>query len=175
LAGPALVFGTTAMAAGVIATFLPLAVAGAGGVVALALLLQSGVSLLTRWWAGWYADRAEPGRLVPPALAVACAGILALALVDRPVMVVAGAACFGIGFGVCQNAALLLMFRRVPRTGYGAVSALWNVAYDAGMGLGAAGFGVLASAAGYPLGFALLAGVMAATLPLAWRDRRPPG
>ena len=36
-------------------------------------------------------------------------------------------------------------------------SALWNLAYDGGMGLGAAGFGVIALHTGYPVAFALTA------------------
>jgi predicted MFS family arabinose efflux permease len=57
--------------------------------------------------------------------------------------VIAGAAVFGLGFGVTQNATQTLMYDRVAESGYGAVSAMWNLAYDDGMGLGAAGFGVL--------------------------------
>ena len=70
----------------------------------------------------------------------------ALALTASPVAVVAGAVLLGAGFGVAQNASLTLMFDRVTAAGYDMVSAVWNLAYDAGMGLGAAGFGVVASA-----------------------------
>ncbi len=34
------------------------------------------------------------------------------------------------------------MYDRVAESGYGAVSAVWNLAYDGGMGVGTAGFGV---------------------------------
>jgi predicted MFS family arabinose efflux permease len=37
------------------------------------------------------------------------------------------------------------------------VSAVWNLAYDAGMGIGAAGFGLLAAHTGYPAAFVLTA------------------
>jgi hypothetical protein len=47
------------------------------------------------------------------------------------------------------------------------VSAVWNLAYDAGMGLGAAGFGVLAVRTGYPAAFALAAAVPPAVLTVA--------
>jgi hypothetical protein len=53
---------------------------------------------------------------------------------------VAGAAVFGLGFGVAQNSTQTLMYDRVPESGHSAVSALWNLAYDGGMGVGAAGF-----------------------------------
>ena len=45
-----------------------------------------------------------------------------------------------------------------------ASSALWNLAYDGGMGLGAAGFGVLALHAGYSLAFALVGTILAAAV-----------
>jgi hypothetical protein len=44
------------------------------------------------------------------------------------------------------------------------VTAVWSVAYDGGLGLGAAGFGLLATATGYPIGFAVTAALAAATL-----------
>ncbi|CAM5264761.1 MFS transporter [Streptomyces tanashiensis] len=82
---------------------------------------------------------------------------------------------FGVGFGVTQNATLTLMYARVSATGYGTVSALWNVAFDAGMGVGAVGFGLLAARTGYPSAFALTAALMLTALAPAWRDRRAVG
>jgi predicted MFS family arabinose efflux permease len=66
------------------------------------------------------------------------------------------------------------MFDRVSASGYGTVSALWNLAYDAGLGIGAAGFGVIAALTGYPMAFALTAVVMLAALLPAVRDRTAP-
>jgi predicted MFS family arabinose efflux permease len=172
---PSVVFSATAMAAGVVVTFLPLAVTRAsGGLAAVALLAQATVTTLARWWAGRYADRRSPAGLLIPGLLAAAAGVLALVLVDSPVAVLAGIMVFGAGFGVSQNASMTLMFNRVPPAGYGTASALWNLAYDAGMGLGAAGFGVLAAQTGYPAAFALTAAVMVVALGPAWRDRSSP-
>ncbi|WP_261953379.1 MFS transporter [Streptomyces nigrescens] len=169
---PAAVFGTTALAAGIIVTFLPLAVAsGSAGVVAVALFVQPLAAVVARWVAGRYGDRHGPSRLVLPGLLLSAAGTLGLALTDSPVAVLAGVAVFGTGFGIAQNATLTLMFAHVPASGYGTVSALWNVAYDAGMGVGAAGFGVLAGWTGYPAAFAVTAVLMLAALVPARRDR----
>jgi predicted MFS family arabinose efflux permease len=52
------------------------------------------------------------------------------------------------------------MLERVAPAEYGTVSAVWNVAYDSGWGLGAAGFGVLAGATGYPMAFVATAASM---------------
>ena len=85
--------------------------------------------------------------------------------------VLAGVALVGAGFGVAQNATLTLMYSRVPESGYGTVSALWNIAYDGGMGLGAVGFGAVAAHTGYPAAFTLTAAAMLAAVTPAWRDR----
>ncbi|MFG1825926.1 hypothetical protein ACGFIJ_25880 [Microbispora bryophytorum] len=86
---------------------------------------------------------------------------------DNPLAVVAGMGLFGIGFGMAQNATLALMFERVSVSDFGRVSALWNLAYD-GLGIVAAGFGLLAGPVGYPAGFALTADVLFAALAPAW-------
>ena len=139
--------------------------------VAVALLVQPAASTLTRWWAGRFGDRHGAARLLAPAVVASAAGILALVPLANPVAVVVGMAVFGAGFGVAQNASLSLMFDRVPASGYGAVSAEWNLSYDAGMGAGAAGFGVLVGPIDYPAGFALTACVLLAALTLARRER----
>jgi predicted MFS family arabinose efflux permease len=172
---PCIVFAATTTAAGVVVTFLPLAVtAAAGTLAAVALLAQAATTTLTRWWAGRYGDRHGSSRLVMPSLLAVATGMLALALTDIPAAVLAGMVVFGAGFGVVQIATLSIMFERVTPAGYGTVSALWNLAFDAGLGLGAAGFGVLASQTGYPAAFATTAGLMLVALVPAWRDRAVP-
>jgi predicted MFS family arabinose efflux permease len=169
---PALAFAATAMAAGVVVTFLPLAVTqGAGGLAALALFVQAAGSTLFRWWAGRYGDRHGPAVLLVPGVCTAAAGILALVLIDRPAAVLAAMALFGSGFGATQNASMTLMLNRVAPSAYGTVSAIWNLAFDAGIGVGAFGFGVVAARTGYPAAFALTAALMLAGLAL--RPGRP--
>ncbi|MEV7186341.1 MFS transporter [Kitasatospora sp. NPDC093102] len=166
---PAAVFGATALAAGILVTFLPLAVPSAAAV---ALLVQTGAATVARWLAGRYGDRRGAAGLVLPALLVSAGGVLLLGWTGSAVAVVAGAAVFGAGFGVAQNATLALMYARVPPAGYGTVTALWNVAYDGGMGVGAVAFGAVAGGTGYPWAFVLTAAVMLAALAPARRDRR---
>jgi predicted MFS family arabinose efflux permease len=101
----------------------------------------------------------------------AAAGMLALIFTRSPVAVVTGTVLLGLGFGVAQNASLALMFERVSAAGYDMVSALWNLAYDAGMGLGAAGFGVIAARTGFAAAFGLTAVLTLAALAPLWRDR----
>jgi predicted MFS family arabinose efflux permease len=94
-----------------------------------------------------------------------------LAWAGTPALVVAGAACFGTGFGLLQNATLTLMYARVCVDGYGSVSAIWNAAYDAGMGGGPAGIGLLVAHTGYPAAFGLTAALIIPALLLTRRER----
>ncbi|MGW3286566.1 MFS transporter [Streptomyces sp. NPDC001002] len=173
---PVIVFAATATAAGILVTFLPLAVPSASaGVVAVALFVQPASSTLFRWISGRYGDRHGSARLVLPGLLLSAAGLLITAATGSAIAVVAGAAVFGAGFGLAQNATLTLMYARVSASSYGTVSALWNLAYDGGMGVGAAGFGVLAGVTGYPWAFAVTALLMLGALAPALRDRRITG
>ncbi|MFJ8787942.1 MFS transporter [Streptomyces sp. NPDC102462] len=170
LGRPTGVFAVTAVGAGIVVTFLPLAVApGHSGLVAAALFVQPAAATASRWFAGRRADRRGAAGLVVPGLVVSAAGILVVALTGVPVAVVVGAAVFGAGFGITQSATITLMYSRVAPSGYGTVSALWNVAYDAGMGVGAVGFGTVAGLTGYPWAFVLTALLMlTALVPARW-------
>ncbi|MEV8016074.1 MFS transporter [Streptomyces sp. NPDC086554] len=173
---PAVVFAVTALGAGIVVTFLPLAMASRhSGVVAAALFVQPAAATVSRWFAGRHGDRHGPAGLVMPGLLASAAGILVVALTDVPIAVVVGVAVFGIGFGITQNATITLMYSRVPPSGYGTVSALWNVAYDAGMGIGAVGFGAVAGLTGYPWAFVLTAALMLTAVVPAWWDRAAVG
>jgi MFS family permease len=180
LVRPAALFSATTMAVGIIVTFLPLAVTRAdANVAALALLVQPAAAIAGRWLAGRRGDRhssrhsSRPGNrqgsaaLLVPGVLAAAVGVLVLSLTAVPAAVIAGAAVFGLGFGVTQNVTQTVMYDRVPESAYGASSALWNLAYDGGMGLGAAGFGVLALHTGYPVAFVLVAAILAAAVLLA--------
>ena len=170
LVRPAVVFAVTAVAAGIIITFLPLSGPKAG-LVSDALLLQTLSATVTRVRVGRASDRRGPGRLVLPGLLISAAGMLVLAG-HGPVAVLGGATLFGAGFGITQNATLCLMYTRVSEAAYSTVSALWNLAYDGGMGAGVIGFGFLAGRIGYPSAFCVTALLMlAGSLP--WHlDRR---
>ncbi|PSM39850.1 MFS transporter [Streptomyces dioscori] len=173
LALPAAVFGTTALGAGIIATFLPLAVPpDRAALVSAALFLQAATAIGARWVAGRYGDRHGPAGLVVPGLLLCAGGMLATAPTGSAAAVLVGMALFGTGFGIAQNATQTLMYARVPPSGYGVASALWNFAYDAGMGLGAVLFGLLSAGTGYAVAFAATGALMTAALVPAWYDHR---
>jgi len=166
---PAVAFAATAMAAGILITFLPEAVP-AGGVAAAALFVQPAATTAARWWAGRAGDRHGAARLLMPAVGAASAGVALLVLVPHPAAVFASMVLFGAGFGVTQNASLAMMYERAPASAYGTVSALWNIGYDGGMGVGGAAFGIAATQTGYPAAFVMTAAVILLALPLARRS-----
>jgi len=166
---PAVVFFATAVAGGVVVAFLPGAVAG--GVAAPALLVQAATATLTRWLAGRYADRSGGARLLVPAVVLAAAGMATAAATGSGIAVLAGMALFGTGFGLAQAASLTTMLRRVAPDRYGAVSAVWNAAYDLGWGVGAIGVGLVVASLGAPAGFVVAALLTLVALPLATRRR----
>jgi predicted MFS family arabinose efflux permease len=171
---PALIFAASTVAAGVVVSFLPLATGLSRNVAAAGLFAQALTGMAGRWWAGRLGDRLGHARLLPPALVIAAAGMAGLFWLASPIAVIAGMGLFGLGFGALQNATFTLMINRMPESGFGAASAIWNLAYDAGYGAGPAAFGVFVGLTGYPIAFAFSALLMIVALPLT-RSPRPAG
>jgi MFS family permease len=173
LARPTVIFTAVTFAAGVFATFLPIAVsAEAREVAAIALLVQALTMSAARFAAGRFGDRHGSGPLLVPAVLTSAAGAALLLWVDSPLATIAGMALFGAGFGAAQNVTLALMMDRVDTSEYGRTSALWNLAYDGGFGIGAVGFGLVVVPFGYVTGFAVTAAVLLGALVPAILDRR---
>jgi MFS family permease len=155
----------------VVVSFLPLAAGVSGNVAAAGLLGQALTATISRWCAGRHGDRSGHARLLIPALVIASLGMITMVWLASPAAVIAGMCLFGVGFGICQNATFVLMIDRMPPSGLGTASALWNLAYDAGYGAGPIAFGMVVSRTGYPAAFALTAVLMVAALPAARRER----
>jgi MFS family permease len=173
VAGLAVIFAAVTFAAGVVVTFVPLAVAGGSRpLAAVALLAEAALAPLARWGAGRFGDRYGAARLLVPAVLAAAIGTAGLVWLDSPVVVVLGMSLFGAALGTAQNITVTLMFARVSRAEFGRVSALWNLAYDSGMGAGAVGFGFAVGPVGYRAGFAATSAILLAALTLAIRDLR---
>ncbi len=172
LGRPATIFAVTAMAAGVVVTFLPLVVTpGAENVAASALLVQAVAMTLSRGWAGKQGARSGNTTMLIAAVLLTSAGIFVLAVSRDTAVILVAMVLFGGGFGIAQNASLALMFERVSKAQYDAASALWNAAYDTGLGVGAAGFGLVAASTGYRTATVLTAAVVLVALLPAWRER----
>ena len=166
---PFLIFAASTVAGGVVVSFLPLA-GVSGNVAAAGLLVQALTATISRWWAGRRGDRTGHTRLLVPALAIASLGMTAMIGLPSAAAVIAGMCLFGAGFGICQNATFALMIGRMPPSGLGTASALWNLAYDAGYGAGPAVFGLFVNHTGFPAAFALMGALTLTALPAAWHE-----
>ena len=163
----AVLFAATTVAAGIVVAYLPLAATGPA--VALGLFVQALAATAARYGAGRWGDRHGHARLVGPGLAACGLGMVLLLGVDQPAVLLAAMAVFGTGFGVAQSATYAVMVERAPAGGDGAVSALWNLAYDLGYGMGPLAFAAVVGASGYPAAFALTGLVVLAGLRAARR------
>ncbi len=159
-----IVFTATTVAFGIVVSFLPLATDALIGIAAIALFAQSCTTTVSRWVFGLLSDRFGSRRFLAPAMLVAALGIGSLFFTDNAVMIIVGMTVFGIGLGGMQNISLTMMLENAGEGDYSRVSVLWNIAFDAGMGIGPVAFGYLAVISGYPWAFAAVAVVMVVTL-----------
>lgn len=164
------------VAFGALATFLPLMFGGSPLLAAAALLVMTATASGGRWVAGVVGDRsASVGRWLLGGLLAVGLGVLGVGIgadltgVAAAVVGLGCVAAYGLGFGAVQNDALVMMFRRVSPA---RASVAWNVAFDAGQGIGAVVVGSIAAASSYTVAFAVLAAFALALLPVA-RGGRP--
>jgi predicted MFS family arabinose efflux permease len=167
----AVIFSLSTFAVGILVTYLALAVPeDARHLAAIGLFVQALGTSAARWGAGRLGDRVGSQRLLAPSMLLCATGILGIAAASHAVAVIGGMALFGLGLGGAQNSSLAVMFERASGTRAAQVRVIWNLASDAGMGLGAVGFGLVSGITGYPWGFALTAAILFASIPFAWRD-----
>lgn len=181
VAVPALALMAIAMSYGVVNTFLPAAVreldGGAGAVLGgIMLSIVGGAILMSRFFAGIFADRVgEPGRLYLPAAIIGVVGMALMAATAAwnwgIAWMIVAALLFGVSFGIGQNEALLSMFDRLPREKVSEASAIWNIFYDGGTGLGSVALASAVAGYGYAGAFGagaavIVAAVMVLTLDL---------
>lgn len=175
---PTMALAIAAIAYSLIANFLPAAARDTGITSGTALggLILAVVNLAVmgaRIFTGVVADRrGEPGTLMIPfqiAAAVGMFGFAAcLAASAHPVWLVVSAVCFGAGFGAVQNESLLSMFYRLPQSKVSHASAVWNVGFDGGQGIGSFLFGGIIAGLGAAWafavsGFVVIAGIVMTT------------
>lgn len=183
LVSPWLAMTSVSIAAGGLVAFLPLAVGSDIGSIGLLAFGMATVGF--RWVAGQIGDRFGSGRVVVPAMILGALGLGTLVLGSASAstsaastsaawtsVAAAGALGLGAGFGALQNAALVLMFERARPS---EASTAWNIAYDAGNGLGSVGFGAVVTATDYPTSFAMAAALVVCGLPAGWLAGRRAG
>jgi MFS family permease len=176
IAVPVAAMVAVAAAFGGLSALLPIATEDAAAAAGIALAVQGVTGMAGRYLAGRLSARFRPGRLLLPALSVAVIGLVLIAValgpVFAPLLLQAGAALFGLGFGMCQNDSLVAIFAIAGRRRLAAASAAWNIAYDAGTGLGSFVLGAVATALGYVWVFGVAAVAVVLVVPFtlkAWR------
>ena len=155
IAWPGVSLAAGAIIVGASVTFLPLAHPEVGAATILsALLLQGLASAFTRWIGGRTIDRHGPRGTLIAGVALTVIGSLCLAA-DGSLAVLVGMVVSGAGFGAVQGSSLAYMLDRTDPAQVDTVSAAWNIAYDAGLGLGGVVFGLMAAGIGYGPAFAV--------------------
>jgi predicted MFS family arabinose efflux permease len=155
IAWPGASLAAGAIVVGASITFLPLAHPEVGAsTILIALLLQGLASALTRWIGGRTIDRDGP-RATMIAGTILCVFASLCLAADGPLAVLIGMAVSGAAFGALQGSSLAYMLDRTGPAQIDGVSAAWNLAYDAGLGLGGVVFGMMAAGIGYGPSFAI--------------------
>ncbi|WKD57406.1 Major Facilitator Superfamily protein [Corynebacterium capitovis DSM 44611] len=175
----ALTFVTTAY--GAVTTFLPAGVREldpASGAVFAGVLLAvvNFAAMLARYFAGAMLDRrGVPGTVMIPFQISAALGILATAAVlytEASVWwLVPASLLYGAGFGAVQNESLTQLFYRLPHSKASEASAMWNIAFDAGTGLGSTIYGLMLAGMSMAPMFGIAGAVIAVGVVVTVADR----
>jgi MFS family permease len=178
LARPTIILLGATLAGGALITFAPqmssAPLATAGG-----LALFTVAAAVSRWRIGSFADRYGTRVILWPLVLLTVAGLALTALaIENPgdtkvILFLVALTLVGIGYGGIQNLTLLLCLGAVSRKEYGTASAVWNIGFDAGTGVGSVLVGTIAAGLSFPPALLVAAAISLATLPLAFvRGRR---
>ncbi|MGW2085086.1 MFS transporter [Streptomyces sp. NPDC001880] len=145
------------------------------------LLLLTGTAAVSRWRFGSLADRYGTRPFRWPLVLVTALGLALTAwAVTSPeatgvLPLLAGAALVGVSYGGLQNLTLVDAFAAVDHRSSGVASAVWNIGFDAGTGLGALLVGHLATGTSFSTALLATAVLSLTTLPLAFARQRDAG
>ena len=174
LAAPVALLLAVTLAGGALLTFIPLA-SSSSALTTVSLLVLTATATLSRWRFGALADRHGVQPFLAPLVVMTSLGMAAIAWsVMEPnetaaVWLLVGMAMVGTSYGGLQNLTLVAAFRVVSRRGYGVASAVWNMGFDAGTGIGAVLVGMIAAGSSFSTAFLVAAGLSLLTLPVALR------
>lgn len=165
------------LAGGALITFMA-PMSDSAGLSTLALLCMTVTAALARWRAGGLSDMFGPQAFIWPLVIITSVGMAVLAWAVRDpqatdvLALLAGATLVGISYGALQNLTLVVAFQAVSRPHYGSASAVWNIGFDAGTGLGAVMIGMIASGSSFSTALLVGGALSLLTLPLALRRPR---
>lgn len=174
LAAPVTLLLAVTLAGGALLTFIPQATSSAALTTA-SLLALTATATLSRWRFGALADRHGVRSFMAPLVVMTSVGMAAIAWSVREpnetaaIWLLVGMAMVGTCYGGLQNLTLVAAFQVVPQRGYGVASAVWNMGFDTGTGIGAVLVGMIAAGTSFRTAFLVAAGLSLLTLPMALR------
>ncbi|HYB13018.1 MAG TPA: MFS transporter [Myxococcota bacterium] len=130
------------------------------GSVGLFFSFYSGAAVFLRLFLGWLPERVGPKAVLFPALALLCAGLLALAAATRTRDVALAGVLCGLGHGFTFPILSGLVVKRARDAERGAALSLFTALFDLGVLIGGPAFGAVIRAGGYPTAYAAAAGVV---------------
>ena len=167
-----LAFVLTTITYGAVVSFSLLLLGARGLGSAPVFLLVFGITrAATRVLSGRVIDRRGDSWLTWVSLAAMAVGLLLLPF-RVPLLTMAGAILYGAGFGVIQTGTFVAMMGRVDRSRAGHVSGLWNMAVDAGFGLGTLVLAPVAARVGYVAMFWILPALVVVSVGLRLVESR---
>ncbi|MFD1507009.1 MFS transporter [Georgenia yuyongxinii] len=174
-----LLLGVT-LAGGALITFMA-QMSSSATLTTLALMLMSVTAALSRWRIGALTDRIGKERLIWPLVVLTAVGMAVLAWAVRDsqdtdgLLLMLGSAVVGISYGGLQSLTLVVAFESVSRSHYGPASAVWNVGFDVGTGLGSVVVGLVAAGTSFSSALLVAGALSLLTLPLAIRRQAAVG
>lgn len=161
---PVVVLTLATSSGGALLTFMPQMVQHAALSLAGLFVLLT-VAAVARWWIGGLVDKRGSKGLAWPLLLCAGGGLVLVATVlpwhgvttGVVALVIAGAALVGVAYGGLQSLTLVQAFERAGQANSRLASAVWNIGFDSGTGLGSTVVGALATWYSYPAALVVIA------------------
>ncbi len=177
---PMILLLAVTLAGGALITFVP-QMSSSPAATTGGLALLTATAAVSRWRLGALADQHGTKAFLWPLVLLTAIGLVLAAVAVKdpdatrvPLLLVA-MTIIGITYGGLQNLTLLLSLSAVRPSQYGTASAVWNMGFDAGTGLGSVLVGALAAGLSFPTALLVAAVISLATLPLAlMRERTTP-
>jgi predicted MFS family arabinose efflux permease len=150
-------YSLTAATFGMLLNFSALALpeSGLGSAAYFFLLLGIG-RCLARWLSGKLVDVIGPNPVLFGTLTLSVAALVVVAATLGGVLAVVSIGVFGLAFGMLQTAAFVGMVRTGDHSQFGAISAIWNFAFDFAYGIGSFLIGLVVGGYGFGVAFWVL-------------------
>ena len=174
-----LLLGVT-LVGGAVLSFLP-QMSSSATLTSIGLFLLTLTAALSRWRAGSLADRYGPRPFLWPLVALTAVSIstVAWSVSDSASTsawaLLVGLAVLGVSYGGLQNLTLVASFAAVTRDHYSRASAVWNIGFDLGTGLGSVMIGLVAAGSSFTVALLVAAALSLVTLPLTVARPAGPG